>query len=521
MTNHVSFYPTIFEKISNWIPSYHTIQTEKVIEIASQNLQTTSNEEKNSLIHQIDDWIVRNGNNRTDQKSLQMFDRQVRPYRSDQGYRHPSNLALQQKWRRARQGEEIFHAFPDFVEFLEKSKLLSQIKITKDELRIIDGEPAMLVEGTWTKAGDLMQRFSISDSEQFHDRFVVDATNSVFTYLDNGLGLQKYHPYLSIGERPISRIDDDGLQKVQTLAQLFRRPNEPANSSLSRPFVLQIVTSYTDRGRSNLSETLRNPRHAYLRVVAGANIPELKVKKGDIWEFGFNIKSSLRPPMVTGQGRFRSPDPWEYTPVDDRYVTNIPISKEETLRVFNYTLGYHRRSIQIGHEIGFHIAQHNCTVFVREAARQAGIELPTEIRLPALIGRIVPTIIKKLTLQICAWISITLNECNLLIQKYTLACVSYRLLDSYHRMMKILQRALAVTAAFLLTPVRALMGDFWGEGGEAFSSKNGKVEPPARKVTNWFKLSSYIFNLPANLQDWQKKQPSTAVFKQPVRLAIY
>ncbi len=503
------------------MPSYHAIQTEKIIAVASQNLQTASSEENKSLIHQIDDWIVRNGTNRTNQKSLQMFDRQVRHHRADQVYRHPSNLALLQKWQRAHQSEEIFHNFPDFVEFLEKSKLLSQIKITKDELRIVDGEPAMLVEGKWTKASILMQRFFILISEQFHERFVVDATNSVFTYLDNGLGLQKYHPYLSIGERPISRITDEALLKVQTLAQRFHRPNETANSSLSRPFVLQIVTSYTDRGSSNLSETLSNPRHAYLRVVAGANIRELKVKKGDVWEFGFNIKDSLRAPMVTGQGRFRSPDPWEYAPVDARYVTNIPISKEETLRVFNYTLGYHRRSIQIGHEIGFHMVQHNCTVFVREAARQAGIEVRTEIRLPPLISRIVPSILKKLTLQICAWITTALNKCDLYIQKYTLTCISSGILNSNHRIMNVFQRALAVIAAFLLTPVRALMGDLFGEGGEAFNSKNGKVGPPARKVANWFKLSSYIFNLPAILQDWQKQQPSTAVFKHPVRLAIY
>jgi len=49
-----------------------------------------------------------------------------------------------------------------------------------------------------------------------------------------------------------------------------------------------------------------------------------------------------------------------------------------------------------------------------------------------------------------------------------------------------------------------MLGDLSGEGGEAFNAKNGKVEPPARKVTNRFKLSSYRFHLPAVIQEWQK-----------------
>ena len=75
-------------------------------------------------------------------------------------------------------------------------------------------------------------------------------------------------------------------------------------------------------------------------------------------------------------------------------------------------------------------------------------------------------------------------------------------------------------AAFFLTPFRAMLGGLSGYGGEAFDSKDGKVVPPAWKVKNWFKLSSYSYNLPGMIQDWQKQQPSTVIFKNPVRLAV-
>ncbi len=516
MTQRINLIPTTFcEKIKNLIPAFHIAHVKKIIANFSEKLKTSSVREKSTLIHSADHWIARMGSDKQVQKIMQAFDRALNSYRKRPVYFHPINIALLKKWQRANQSEEIFHRFPDLVDFLDRSKLLSQLKVTRDHLILIDGEPAMLVEGQWMKASALTKRFSIVDSAEFDDRFVIDSTGSVYTYLDNGLGLQKYHPYLSIGEKPISRLNDGELSQIQAQAAGFIRPE-----AIDRPFVMQIVSSTTYRGDSNLSQTLRNPRHAFIRIIAGGDIPDLKVKKGDVWEFGFGWKKQSVFPLTATQGRFRSPDPWEYMPCNTRTVTSIPLSQTEAERVFNYTLTYHRRSVELGREIGFQVAHQNCCVFVREASKQAGIELPTEIRLPALVGRIAPDILKKLGNQIAAWTKAALNGCRICIQKYTPESVSRWTLKTFHRVRKVFQKGMEMLAAFVLIPTRSLLGGMFGAGGEAFDSKQGKIVAPSWKLGNLFDLSSYRYNLPVILQEWQMKQPSTVLFKNPTRLTL-
>lgn len=437
-----------------------------------------------------------------------------------------SDSLLSQRWKRSQQPEEIYQRFPEFVSFLDRSKLLSQIKITRDRVEMIDDEPAIKVDGQFMKASILMKRFKMAESHEFHDQFVVDDTNNVYTYLDNGKGLQKYHPYLSVGDIPISRVDDGELRKIQTLARQFCRPGDPIDNvenNQNRSFVLQIVSSYTDRGRSRLSETLRNPRHAYIRIVAGADITDLNVQKGDVWEFGFFAgKNGCSLPMLSTQGRFRSPDQWEYTRCNQRFVTNIAISDEEAKKVFRYVLDYHRRNIQLGHELGFQLTEHNCSVFVREAAKQAGIHVPTEISLPALIDRIAPQVVRDLGNQICRWFKAGKQICRDCIHKYTMTCFSRLVFISCNKIAYIFRRGIEMFAAFVLTPIRVMLGGLNGQGGDAFDSRDdGKVSPPVWKLKNWFNLSSYSCQLPTMIQEWQKQQSSTVVFQDPIRLTVF
>ena len=258
-----------------FIPSYHTSEVKKVVAFLKKAL--LERESSEAALKLSNALIVRYGTDKSVEKILRVFDREVRPYRSNPSiYLHPENDLQFSKWTRASQPHEIFHQFPEFAEFLHQSKLLSQIKITRETLQILDGEPAILVEGDWMKASEMRERFKVEDSERYGTRFIIDAkTNDVYTYLDNRRGLQKYHPYQTLGT-PICSLEEAEIKAIQTKANEFVRPEEktlPQEElcllNAKRPFTMQIVTSYIENGDSNFSETLRNPQHAYLRLVAG------------------------------------------------------------------------------------------------------------------------------------------------------------------------------------------------------------------------------------------------------------
>lgn len=524
--NHPTFFSNLAERIQYFLfPSRCISQIEKIISEILQNLHSSGPFALS--VERADRLIQRYGSDAKVKKIMQAFDRQIRPYRLNGEYKQSDNIAALRKWQKAHQPDAIFNDFPEFAQFLESSKLLSQMKVTKDSLRIIDGEPAMLVEGAWMKASAIKSQFTIADSDEFDERFVIDTCGSVYTYLDNGKGLQKFHPFLSVGSEPVSMLNDDELTKVHQSASQFIRPQETDLTDSEREllnskrlFTIQIVTSNTHLGDSNLSQTLRNPRHSYMRLIAGEYIESLNIKKGQVWEFGFGWKKRFPLPMMASQGRFRTPDLWEYMPVDKRFVTNIPVTSEEAANVFKYTVAFHRRNAELGREIGFHMAQQNCTVFVHEALKQAGIDIPTVASLPQLIGRIVPDILQKLGRQIAAWSKSANRFLSNALSVCTGPRISHFMILVATKVRQLFQKLVGHFTAFILTPIRAALGGLSGEGGDAFDPKLGRVEPPLRKFGNIFDFSSYRFNLPCVLQEWQKSQPSTVVYENPVRLAI-
>lgn len=525
--NHqLDFDSGIMGKLKHFfIPTYHTSQIKKVDAFFREALEHSQGDSQKWILELADAFVLRYGSDRSVARTLQDFDLKLNDYRETLSYTHPQNKQQFAKWKGASQPEEIFQSFPKFVEFLEESKLLSQIKITKDTLRIIDNEPAMLVEGKWVKESEIRKRFHIEESQFYGTRFVTDSTGEVYTYLDNRLGLQKYHPYQTIGEIPISVIEEDEIDAVRKFANKFVRPEEAPLSqekrdalNEQRPFVLQIVTSYTSRGHSNFSETILNPRHAYMRIIAGADLPEYHVKKGDVFEFGFGWKWGVIFPLEATQGLFRSPDPWEYVSCDKRFVTCAPISGEEASRGFEFALRQQRKHVRLGREISFQLTKQNCTVFDRKIGEQAGIAIPTRIELKPLLFRILPDILKQLGSAIAAYCKTGASFAQRTIRACTQESVGEGTIRSIEVIISIFSKARDALTAFILLPIRTLLGGWFGRGGDSFEEE--EVKEQSLIPQSWFDLSSYHYNLPIVLQEWQEAQPSTFVVNKPIRLAI-
>jgi hypothetical protein len=212
------------------------------------------------------------------------------------------SLKLQQNWLKAGQPPEILQKFPEFAKYLHDSQILSQMKITRDQVAEYEGQPALLVDRQWVSFADLQNRFEVTHSELYAQKFVVEkATRNVFTYLDNGRGLQPHHPYQTTNT-PISTLDEENYEKTWKKASQFIRSDE-AHLSLeerealnqNRPFILQLVTSNIHHGNSNYHQFLRNPKHSYMRIIVGKDNPDLNTHKGEVYEVGYGWKKAPWP----------------------------------------------------------------------------------------------------------------------------------------------------------------------------------------------------------------------------------
>lgn len=525
--NKFHFNNGILDKIRHFFnPKDYAAEVRQIVTLATTALKGAEGDDRKELIEIADAYIIQHGSQKKVAKILKAFDRQLHGYRDTPYYTHPDNKSQFNKWTRASQPEEIFHQFPKFAEFLHGSKLLSQIKTTRDSLQMRGDEPAMLVEGEWMRASQVMAKFHIENSPTYQTQFVTDSTGQVYTYLDNGLGLQKYHPYQTIGSVPISTLREEQIGIVREKANQFIRSEEKDltqeernEKNSERPFVLQLVTSYTNRGTSNFAETVRNARHAYVRIVAGKELPEYNVKKGDVFEFGFGWKSEVLLPFAATQGLLCSPDPWEYMTCDKRYVTCVPINANEAAAAFEFALRQQRKQVQLGQEIGFQLAQQNCTVFDRKIAELTNIAIPTEIQLKPLLYRILPDVIKTVGSKIAAYTKSGWSFAKRTIRTYTPGPVGNWTICTINKIYKIFAEMADALTAFSLLPIRTLLGGTVGEGGASFE-EGETIIAPSRNPRNWFRLSSYSYNLPVMMQEWQKEQPSTFVVDNPVRLTI-
>jgi hypothetical protein len=447
---------------------------------------------------------------------------------------------MQARWQACDMPMALYEKYPEFCKFVANSPLIHQIKVTRDRPFEWEGEPAILVEGCTTKWCDLKERFESVYSKRFGEKFIVErATGEVYTYLDDGKGLQKHHPFLS-ANKVISKLSPEKFETLHNCAQKFIRPEEAfleeeerRKRNEQRPHVLQIVSSSIDAGSSNVHKLLINPRHPYVRLVAGADDKLLNMQKGDVYEVGYRAKDKIvfpflkskdvgRPqffPFFATQGVFCSPDQAEYVPCDAKVVTSLCVSLDEAHHFYKFTERHHRETVNLGNVIGFHIGSQNCTTFVKKALEAAGVVLPTEMSLTQIIKKCIPDVFSETVKKI---------------RRMAKACFAYvgaafpgqlrRGVQALVRVVKsVVKKLFDALAALPITLLHLLLGDANGEGGKAFvvnGESAQEIKPGLNNWKKWFSLSNYRFHLPGALQEWQMRQPSTAVFDHPLRLAL-
>lgn len=455
------------------------------------------------------------------------LDFRLAPYRKQLTYFAKENREAFAYWQKSDQPIEIFCHHPRFAKFLKDSKILSQMRITKDQIKWIEQTPYLLVNGELLHEEAVCNQFEIVESRDYASTFVFHKIDrQVYTYLDNGKGLQPHHPYKT-PLTPISKLTNEEYERTHQLASRFIRPGEehiPENQrNQNRNFILQIVTFVVDGPDTNFHNLVANPIHSYVRLINGTDHERLG-EKGQVRGVGYyEGKKPWKYSLMSTIGRFRGPDPWEYKPKEKTTVTNILISQEEAESVFQFLHEHHQDTEQLGRNSQFHILRQNCTVFIQGACQKAGIEIPTEVQLPQLIKKISPVWAQNAG-RILAHAKAAVERRMQAVGRILLpreARVYFAAMGQ--KINQIWQAALSSIVAFFLTPLRFLLGDGLGDDGVVFHREGPEAVDPGRPLSSWryfFDLSSHRFNLPGILLDWQNKQPSTVTYDRPNKLSI-
>lgn len=443
-----------------------------------------------------------------------------KPIADHSHYPDKKHNALYTKWEKYGFPMDILNNHPEFVLFMEKTGLLSQMKITKDVPCIIDGKPALLVEGEYMSWDQIEEKFEVQYARAYSETFIIHReSRDVYTYLANGKGLQPHHPYRS-DTTPVTVLSEDEYKKTFDVACNFVREEEKALSAeevlsrnQERPFIVQIVSSYVKGSDSNFSRLVTRSKHPYLRIIIGKDVSAANVLKGEVYEVGYGWEKAIDNPFKASGGRFRSPDIWEYKSCEERVVTNIPVSQEEARKLRVYTKKYHLDGLNLGNKVGFNLLTQNCSTYIAKALEVANINVPVEISLPELIGKIAPNSIAN-----------TYKNIN----KMRVKVVAFLRVPEWVRriagaIVLVVKSVFSAIAAFILSGIVVCLRGRNVNKGQAF----GKVNQPrkelrllASKLKQWFSLSSYKINLPGVLQEWQRQQASTVVYKDPIKLVI-
>lgn len=267
------------------------------------------------------------------------------------------------RWKRYGFPLEIYFSHSEFAHFLLSSLLGSQMKVTNDPICIIEGEPAILVEGEWTPFPKLQKRFSVHHDKRYRQKFLVENNSGeVFTYLGGGQGLTKHHPYKS--HLALKEVSKEEYVRLCKLAKRFNGRDEEA--------VLQVVTTSGEGEHPFFS-----PRHIYLRLIDSD-------RKMHVVGFGYD--DPVRIPLKAGKGLLRSPDFWEYKRAEKRAITNIPISNEGVKRFLHFVTHCLKSD-----SYAYHVLHHNCSNFAREAVfYSTGLKIPTQVRLKSFLRTFIP-----------------------------------------------------------------------------------------------------------------------------------
>ena len=463
------------------------------------------------------------------QQILRRFDCSLAQWRSEPTFLLKENQRAYSKWTRYGYPPSIFFNNYDFCQFLAESGLLSQMKVTRDSIERLGSEPAILVEGKYLRWSRIQERFEVVYSQRYREKLIRDKdTFEIYTYLDNRRGLQLHHPYLN-PLNPISRLDDNELERTLDKAREFIRPEEvelPKDEreelNFDRSFVVQVVSSFAKGRDSNISRLVFRSKHPYIRLIAGEDIPERNIRRGDVLNFGYSLQqhSGL---WHRQKGHFRGPDVYEYVPCQEKIVTNIAIDRREAKKILKFTTKYHTNGITLGNDVAFNFIHQNCSVFVQSALASASIHIPTKTTLAIGISMIIPDKIKELGKTLADYSKRSVSSTKKLgrrllpIRAYTLCGkISDKISSWYLR----LQHSIL---ALMLTPARIVWEEGRGDVGQAFTQIGERSQELERPLTHWrnlFDLSSYTYNLPGILQQWQRRQSSTVIYSNPIRLAI-
>lgn len=435
------------------------------------------------------------------------LDRQIH---SDHKYQVAENIDDFTRWSRWGFGKEFFSKHYDFVRFLLDTPLGSQMKLFNSDdfvhdgrmVSIVENEPAILVEGTLTKFSDLKKRFKVG---QFRGENVIITTTKpvqVYTYLENGQGLQPHHPYVSNTPTAVARLTENAFQRTMESAQKFY-PN-PVDTK-EYPHILQIVSSEIDGMNTNLTNLLTKPKHPWIRVILGHDVEHLK--RGDIIDVGFGWTKQSVLPGMTSKGRFRCMDLWNYKSAKKRVVTNIPIERETAVKLRALVQEHQANAIQLGQELGFNLFRHNCTSFLNAV----GCIVPnsnfeTRIELKELIAKVSPDWLRKIGSIMMTGANTVINATSKLPRFITFPLEKIR---------DVFLRVLDFILAIPINLFAYLTGGALGK--EAPTFEKGRVVGPQVLRTS---LNKFYYYLPGMLQLWQRKKDSTVYFEKPGTLAV-
>lgn len=484
----------------------------QIIQFIKEKLNTSFDEKE--LVHLGDALIKKYRNVKTLSNQIDSLDHILGVARKRFGrediYLRETNECLLSKWSYYGFDESIFKDYPEFAQFLINSTLASQIKVTRDTIQKINNLPCILVEGKWTSFEDLVTRFEYKYVEEFNEVLLHEKdTGKIFSYLDRGLGLEHYHPYKEGLNRPISRIGKDDYHKTLAAAQKFVRNGDAAlqEPNKDRSYIFQIVSNSFNLDTNhpivgNYRKEMSNSQHPYIRMIN----PE-----GDVFEIGYMLGEKLAQPLNTTKGRFRSIDPYEFIQFDQRYVTNVAITREEFEKARDYSNTYLNSSTAPS----FNFMQQNCTVFTRNIFQAAtGIRVPTERSIFKVAAAITPEFIKK--------IGRAISRCVLSIARPIAKIIPNCIKNGFNELGRGIKKAAQVFAAFFLSIINLLLGGAKGIHGRKFTQDpyHSYLSPPLLKLKNWFSIHVYNINYVNPLQEWQKAQPSTVLYRNPLKLTI-
>lgn len=442
--------------------------------------------------------------------NLLILDRALLQIKLHKNFILKENSILFQKWQNYGLKEELFYEYPNFSDFMMRSTLASQMKITSDNIKIIDNEPAILVEGKWTKFLEIENRFSYKYSAFYKEIFIFEkSTNEVFSYLPNSRGLQKFHPYLNAFDE-VGKIQNNEYKNALKEALKFER-NYLENKSKYK-HILQIVTS-KEKSRSNILKDsnfseFASYQHPFIRFIDGDS------KKVNILGYNLGFKARLNI-LKTFLGKFRSLDIWEYKSCDKKIVTNIALTDNEKEKFFNFCKKFINDDIKFGKKIAFHYMRQNCTSFVKNALEYATNEkISAELYLHELIYYLAPEILRKLSLFIKQSIHSLKNLTLKIFPKFVEKSVNFLIAKIQDIFNAIIAFSISIFASFL--------GAFSGNVARRLNNpeSNQKFYPPLSKFLNWFNYSNYKIDFPSKLVFWQLKQKSTIIFDRPKKLRI-